>query len=59
MEKRVGTFEIASAHIGVTIGAGFVSGQEVLQYFTFFGPNGMPAIVLAALLFVLFWRRNP
>ena len=28
---------IASAFIGVIVGAGFASGQEVLQYFTSFG----------------------
>lgn len=54
MEKRVGAFQIASAYIGVTIGAGFASGQEVLQFFTFFGLNGIFAIILASILFVFF-----
>lgn len=48
------TFEIASAYIGVTIGAGFASGQEVLQYFTLFGPNSILAIILSSILFVFF-----
>ncbi|MEW6540069.1 MAG: hypothetical protein AB1402_00425 [Bacillota bacterium] len=54
MKKRVGAFQIASAYIGVTIGAGFASGQEVLQFFTFFGPNAILAIILASMLFVFF-----
>lgn len=54
MEKKVGPFEIASAYIGVTIGAGFASGQEVLQFFTLFGLNSLPAILLSSVLFVFF-----
>ncbi len=54
MEKKVGAFEIASAYIGVTIGAGFASGQEVLQFFTLFGFSSLPAILLSSILFVFF-----
>lgn len=32
--------KIASAFIGIIVGAGFASGQEVLQYFTSFGHWG-------------------
>lgn len=52
--KRITPFQIASAYIGVTIGAGFASGQEILQYFAFFGPASFVAIALAALLFYYF-----
>ncbi len=31
------SFEMAGAFIGVIVGAGFASGQEILQFFTSFG----------------------
>lgn len=43
--------QIASAFIGIIIGAGFASGQEILQYFTSFGLVGTIAIVIATALF--------
>lgn len=43
--------KIASAFIGIIVGAGFASGQEVLQYFTSFGHWGTAAAVLATALF--------
>lgn len=42
---------MASAFIGVIVGAGFASGQEVLQYFTSFGYMGTAAAVVATALF--------
>lgn len=41
----------ASAFIGIIVGAGFASGQEVLRYFTSFGYMGTVAAVLATVLF--------
>lgn len=35
MEKKV--MIIAFAYFGVTIGAGFASGQEILQYYVSYG----------------------
>jgi len=52
--KKVTAFQIASTYIGVTIGAGFASGQEVLQFFSFFGPASFAAIILASYLFAIF-----
>ncbi|MDX1267772.1 MAG: hypothetical protein R3311_10445 [Oceanisphaera sp.] len=43
--------KIASAFIGIIVGAGFASGQEVLQYFTSFGYMGTAAAVVATALF--------
>lgn len=43
--------KIASAFIGIIVGAGFASGQEVLQYFTSFGHLGTAGAVLATMLF--------
>lgn len=42
--------KIAGAVIGVVIGAGYASGQEVLQYFTSFGHRGTYAAILATAL---------
>ncbi|MDI6710177.1 MAG: hypothetical protein QMC81_00275 [Thermoanaerobacterales bacterium] len=47
-------FQIAAAYIAVTIGAGFASGQEVLQFFAFFGPDSFSAVILATVLFIFF-----
>lgn len=41
----------ASAFIGIIVGAGFASGQEILQYFTSFGHMGTVAAVVATALF--------
>ncbi|MFZ5643338.1 MAG: hypothetical protein ACOY46_07090 [Bacillota bacterium] len=51
---RLTPFQIASAYIGVTIGAGFASGQEILQFFSYFGPASFGAIILAAFMFYFF-----
>ncbi|MFC4024467.1 hypothetical protein ACFOUV_11740 [Oceanobacillus longus] len=42
---------IGSAFTGVIVGAGFASGQEVLQYFTSFGLMGTVGAILATALF--------
>ncbi len=54
--SKLGTLTIAAAHIGTVVGAGFASGQEVLQFFTFFGLKGILALSLAGVLFVFFGR---
>lgn len=43
--------KIASAFIGVIVGAGFASGQEILQYFTSFGYMGILAAIVSTILF--------
>ncbi|KZE37704.1 hypothetical protein AV656_09220 [Bhargavaea cecembensis] len=45
------TLKIAGAFVGVIVGAGFASGQEILQYFTSFGLKGTLGAVLATALF--------
>ncbi|RHW37526.1 hypothetical protein D1B33_08325 [Lysinibacillus yapensis] len=42
---------IGSAFIGVIVGAGFASGQEILQYFTSFGILGIFGAITATVLF--------
>ncbi|KAB2338059.1 hypothetical protein F7731_00300 [Cytobacillus depressus] len=48
MKKSI---QMAGAYIGTVIGAGFASGQEVLQFFTSFGWLGFFGAILATLLF--------
>lgn len=50
----MGAYQIAATYIGLVIGAGFASGQEVLQFFASFGLNAFAAIITATLLFAFF-----
>lgn len=45
------TLKIASAFIGIIVGAGFASGQEILQYFTSFGYVGTIGAIVSTALF--------
>lgn len=45
------SLKIASAFIGIVVGAGFASGQEILQYYTSFGYWGIAGVALATVLF--------
>ncbi|WP_336250282.1 hypothetical protein [Stomatohabitans albus] len=53
-DTRVTAFGIAATFIGTIIGAGFASGNEVLQYFVAIGPMGAMSIIVATALFFLF-----
>lgn len=44
-------FKIGSAFIGIIVGAGFASGQEILQYFTSFGHWGTVGALFSTVLF--------
>lgn len=52
MRDAVKILQIAFTYIGTVIGAGFASGQEILQFFTRYGAVAIWAIAAAALLFV-------
>lgn len=43
--------KMGSAFIGIIVGAGFASGQEVLQYFTSFGLLGIVGAIISTALF--------
>lgn len=45
------SINLAGAFVGIIVGAGFGSGQEVMQFFTNFGIYSIPAIVIAMILF--------
>lgn len=47
-------FKIAMAFVGIIIGAGFASGQEMIQYFTSFGTWGIVGTVLSIFIFGFF-----
>ncbi|MGI9953387.1 hypothetical protein V3F56_13580 [Moorellaceae bacterium AZ2] len=44
---------VACAYIGTVIGAGFASGQELVQFFLILGPKALPALMLATVLFAI------
>lgn len=45
--------KIALAFVGLVVGAGFASGQEILQYFVSYGTWGIAGAVLTAVIIVL------
>ncbi len=50
----VDTLRIAATYIGTVVGAGFASGQEILQFFTVFGPPGYAGLLTATIMFMVF-----
>ncbi len=52
--KNVSTFQIAATYIGTVVGAGFASGQEILQFFGNYGLKGFSGIFVATVLFILY-----
>lgn len=53
-QGRVPTLGIAATYIGTVIGAGFASGQEILQFFAVFGVQGLYGLLIASVLFAVF-----
>lgn len=51
--KKASTFQLAMSYVGVFLGAGFVSGQELWQFFACFGLWGLLGFALSAVLFFL------
>ena len=45
------SLKIGGAFVGLIVGAGFASGQEIMQYFTSFGTWGLVGGILASLVF--------
>ena len=54
MSKRI--WSIALAYVGVMIGAGVSSGQDLLQYFVSFGVWGLIGVIVLGVLHVGFGR---
>ncbi|MGF7399222.1 hypothetical protein PQ744_02210 [Thermoanaerobacterium thermosaccharolyticum] len=53
-KKELSVFSIAATYIGTVVGAGFASGQEVLQFFGFHGIRGFIGLFVAAFIFILY-----
>lgn len=49
--KQFSAFQLALTFVGVFLGAGFVSGQEIWQFFACFGPFGFLGFAVAISLF--------
>ena len=49
-------FSVALAYVGVVVGAGHSSGQDILQYFLGFGKVGIIAVIALGILNVIFGR---
>lgn len=55
MKKQgISAVKIGAAYIGTVVGAGFATGQEILQFFAGFGINGVWGIAISTALFVVF-----
>ena len=50
--KKIGTLKMAFTFAGCFLGAGYVSGQELWQYFGSYGPVGILGLILAILLLI-------
>ena len=48
------SFQIGAAFIGVIVGAGFASGQEILQFFTSFGAIGIAGSIVATAIICIY-----
>ena len=53
-KNSISTLKIAATYIGIVVGAGFATGQELLQFFVAYGINGFWGIILATALFIIF-----
>ncbi len=53
-KKKVSALKVAATYIGTIVGAGFATGQEILQFFTRFGLMGLAGILVTTIMFILF-----
>jgi uncharacterized membrane protein YkvI len=53
MNKIGLSLKIAAVFIGTVVGAGLASGQEIIQFFTVYGKNGIPGIILCGILYAV------
>ncbi len=52
--KKVTALQVAGTYIGTVVGAGFASGQEMLQFFVSFGKSGLLGLAAVSLMFIYF-----
>ena len=53
MTRKQSIFTLASVYVGTVIGAGFASGQEILQFFGKHGYKGILGVMVITVLFSL------
>lgn len=64
--RKITVFQVAGTYIGTIVGAGFASGQEILQFFVSFGIWGIAGLITITVLFIYFgyiimelgWKLN-
>ncbi|WP_313778443.1 hypothetical protein [Paenibacillus larvae] len=52
MKRHIQVLQIAFTYVGTVVGAGFASGQEILQFFTRYGAVATGTILLSTILFI-------
>lgn len=57
MRRNIHVLQIAFTYIGTIVGAGFATGQEILQFFTRFGSLATATIMLATAIFIWLGTR--
>jgi len=57
MKRTAATMQIAFTYIGTVVGAGFATGQEILQFFTKYGSVALFTILVSTALFVWFGTK--
>lgn len=53
-KKDISALKVAAAYIGTVVGAGFATGQEVLQFFTKFGVMGLAGLAVSTVMFIMY-----
>lgn len=53
-KKGISIYKIAATYIGTIVGAGFATGQEILQFFARYGKPGLIGLALTTALFIYF-----
>ncbi|NLL44921.1 MAG: hypothetical protein GX247_04585, partial [Mollicutes bacterium] len=52
-KNNISSLKIAFTYIGVVVGAGFATGQEILQFFLQYGFFGLIGIIISTLMFII------
>lgn len=52
-KEGISAFKISAAYIGTVVGAGFATGQEILQFFLRYGYSGLSGLAVSTALFIV------
>ncbi len=53
MSRKKLVFQLAATYVGAIVGAGFASGQELMQFFVIFDYKGLVGVLLSGILFAI------